>query len=200
MPKLNKTSFCARAFGERKVDSMVSKYDPGIKTESPYRPIERWLRRLFRWKSREIPVDPNIDRRDFYRLQLDSQQPLDLCLTMQDEKVFCTTIQDMSASGFCCIIQGLIWKNGGQPITALFALPLEEPVIIKSEVYLVSIKKGGSDEGDIYQFRFFEGIKDEDRDRIHQYIVQKQFETLEKMNQKNTTKYDEDTPEDLTGD
>ena len=86
---------------------MVSKYDPGIKPESAYRPIECWLRRLFRWKSREIPVDPNIDRRDFYRLQLDSQQPLDLSLTMQDEKVFCTTIRDMSASGFCCIIQGL---------------------------------------------------------------------------------------------
>ena len=114
--------------------------------------------------------------------------------------MFCSAIQDMSASGFCCIIQGLIWKNGGQPITALFALPLEEPVIIKSEVYLVSIKKGGSDEGDIYQFRFFEGMKDEDRDRIHQYIVQKQFETLEKMNQQNSTKYDDYTPEDLTGD
>ena len=198
MPKLNETSFCALAFGERKVDSMVSKYDPGIKTESPYRPIERWLRRLFRWKSKEIPADPNIDRRDFYRLQLDSQQPLDLSLTMQDEKVFCTTIQDMSASGFCCIIQGLIWKNGGQPITALFALPLEEPVIIKSEVYLVSIKKGGSDEGDIYQFRFFEGMDDEDRDRIHQYIVQKQFETLEKIAPQNPMEYDDDTA--LTGD
>ena len=177
---------------------MVSKYDPGIKTESPYRPIERWLRRLFRWKSKEIPADPNIDRRDFYRLQLDSQQPLDLSLTVQDERVFCTTIQDMSASGFCCIIQGLIWKNGGQPITALFALPLEEPVIIKSEVYLVSIKKGGSDEGDIYQFRFFEGMDDEDRDRIHQYIVQKQFETLEKIAPQNPMEYDDDTA--LTGD
>jgi len=43
-------------------------------------------------------------------------------------------------------------------------------------------------------------MKDEDRDRIHQYIVQKQFETLEKMNQQNSTKYDDDTPEDLTGD
>jgi len=26
---------------------MVSKYDPGIKPESAYRPIESWLRRLF---------------------------------------------------------------------------------------------------------------------------------------------------------
>ena len=179
---------------------MVSKYDPGIKPESAYRPIERWLRRLFRWKSKEIPADPNIDRRDFYRLQLYNQHPLDLCLTMQDERVFCTTNRDMSASGFCCIIQGLTWNNGRQPITALFALPFEEPVIIKSEVYLVSIKKGEGENGNIYQFRFFEGMKDEDRDKIHQYIVQKQFEVLENKNQQISMEYDDDTPEALTGD
>ena len=118
---------------------------------------------------------------------------------MQDERVFCTSIRDLSASGFGCEIQGLTRIHNGQPITALFALPLEEPVIIKSEVFLVSIKKGGMmDEGDIFRFRFFEGMDDEDRDRIHQYIVQKQFETLEKIAPQNPMEYDDDTA--LTGD
>ena len=79
-------------------------------------------------------------------------------------------------------------------------MPFEEPVIIKSEVYLVSIKKGEGENGNIYQFRFFEGMKDEDRDRIHQYIVQKQFEVLENKNQQISMEYDDDTPEALTGD
>ena len=179
---------------------MVSKYDSSIKLESAYRPVERWLRKLFRWKSKEIPVDPNVDRRGFYRLQLGNQYPLDLCITMQDERVFCTSIQDLSASGFGCQIQGLTQIHSGQPITALFALPLTEPVIIKSEVFLVSVKKGDTDKGDIFRFRFFEGMNDEDRDRIHQYIVQKQFETLEKMNPKKPTEYDDDYTETLTGD
>jgi c-di-GMP-binding flagellar brake protein YcgR len=171
---------------------MVSKYDPGIKPESAYRPIERWLRKLFRLKSREVHVGSNVDRRDFYRLDVDPQQPLDLCLTMQDEQVLCTTIRDMSASGFGCHIKGLTQIHVGQPITALFALPLEEPVIIKSEVYLVSIKKGDEENGDIFRFRYSEGIKDEDRDLIHRYIVQQQFEFLEKNNSRKTTQYEDD--------
>ncbi|MBT6900367.1 MAG: hypothetical protein HOA32_05090, partial [Nitrospina sp.] len=81
---------------------MVSKYDSSTKRESVYQPIARWLRKLFRLKSREIFIDSNVDRRDFYRLEVDPQQPLDLCLTMQDEHVYCTTILDMSASGFGC--------------------------------------------------------------------------------------------------
>lgn len=120
---------------------------------------------------------------------------------MQDEQVFCTTILDMSASGFGCKIKGLSQIHGGQPITAIFALPLEEPVIVKSDVYLVSVKKGAEEDGDIFRFRYSEKIKDEDRDRIHRYIVQQQFEYLENNNAKNTIRYDEfDDPEALTGD
>jgi c-di-GMP-binding flagellar brake protein YcgR len=179
---------------------MVSKYDPGTKLESAYRPIERWLRSLFRWKSRQISVDPSIDRRDFYRLTIDPQQPLDLCLTLKDERVHCTTILDMSASGFGCQIKDFNQIQARQPITAIFALPLEEPVIIKSDVYLISIKKGDEESGDIFRFRYSEDIKDADRDLIHRYIVQQQFEFLEKNSAKNSTQYNEDDPEGLAGD
>mgnify|MGYP003963407145 CR=1 FL=1 len=178
---------------------MVSKYDSSTKRESVYQPIARWLRKLFRLKSREIFIDSNVDRRDFYRLEVDPQQPLDLCLTMQDERVYCTTLLDMSASGFGCHIKGLTQIQSGQSVTAIFALPLEEPVIVKSEVYLVSIKKGDEVNGDIFQFRYFEGIRDEDRDLIHRYIVQKQFEALEKNNPKNLEYYEENYSEALTG-
>ena len=174
---------------------MASKYDPGVKPESAYRPIERWLRKLFRRKSKEVSSFPNVDRRDFYRLDVDPQQPLDLCLTMQDERVYCTTILDMSASGFGCYVKGLSSIHGGQPITAIFALPLEEPVIVKSEAYLVSVKKGGEVNGDIFRFRYSEDIQDTDRDLIHRYIVQQQFEFLEKNNAKKTIEYDDDSPE-----
>ncbi len=178
---------------------MVSKFGLSIKSKSVYKPIERWLRKIFRLKSREIPVDPNVDRRDFYRLMADNQEPLDLCLTLQDEWVFCTSILDLSASGFGCYIKGLTRIHAGQPITSVFVLPLEEPRIIKSEVFLVSVQKG-DDEGEIFRFRFYEEMKDEDRDLIHRYIVQKQFETLEKINQENSVQYYDDYPEASTGD
>lgn len=178
---------------------MISKFDSSIKSKPTYRPIERWLKKIFRWKSNEMPVDPDVDRRDFYRLVLDSRNPLDLCLTMEDERVFCTNIGDLSASGFGCKIKGLSRIHSKQPITALFVLPMEEPRIIKSEVFLVSVLKG-DDEGDIFRFRFSEKIKDSDRDLIHRYIVLKQFENLERINQENSKQYYEDYPEALTGD
>ena len=43
-------------------------------------------------------------------------------------------------------------------------------------------------------------MKDEDRDSIHQYIMQKQYEVLENKNQQISMEYDYDTPEALTGD
>ena len=113
-----------------------------------------------------MPVDPDVDRGDFYRLVTDSRKPLDLCLTIQDERVFCTNIDDLSASGFVCRIKGLVRLHNKQPITALFVLPMEKPRIIKSEVFLVSFLKG-DDEGDNFWFRFTDEIKESGRDLIH---------------------------------
>lgn len=178
---------------------MISKSDSSIKSKPAYKPIERWLKKVFRWKSKEMPVDPDVDRRDFYRLVTDSRNPLDLCLTMPDERVFCTNIDDLSASGFGCRIKGLAQIHSKQSITALFALPMEEPRIIKSEVFLVSVLKG-DDEGDIFRFCFSDEIKDSDRDLIHRYIVLKQFEALERTSQETVEQYYDDYPEALTGD
>ena len=165
---------------------MVNKYDPETKLESIYQPIESWLKKLFHRKTKEFPVDPDIDRRDFYRLKLDQQQSLDLCLTMQDERVFCTTIKDLSVSGLACVIKGVTQIQCGTPITAVFALPIEKPYIVKVKVFLVSVKKGQRKNGDLYRFRFYDEMKNSHRDLIHRYIAQKQFEFLEYNNRHNT--------------
>ena len=135
-----------------------------------------------------MPVDPDVDRRDFYHLVTDSRNALDLCLTMQDERVFCKNIDDLSASGLGCCIKGLARLHNKQPITALFVLPMEKPRIIKSEVFLVSVLKG-DDEGDNFWFRFTDEIKESDRDLIHWYIVLKKVKALERTRQKNLEQY-----------
>ena len=109
-------------------------------------------------------------------------------LTMQDERVFCTNIDDLSASGFVCRIKGLVRLHNKQPITALFVLPMEKPRIIKSEVFLVSVLKG-NDEGDSFRFRFTDKIKESNRDLIHWYIVLKKVKVLERTRQKNVEEY-----------
>ena len=146
-----------------------------------------------------MPVDPDVDRRDFYRLVTDSRNPLDFCLTKQDERVFCTNIDDLSASGFGCRIKGLARLHSKQPITALFVLPMEKPRIIKSKVFLVLVLKGDAD-GDNFWFLFTDEIKDSGRDLIHWYIVLKKVEALERTRQKNVEQYYDDYSEALTGD
>ena len=96
---------------------------------------------------------------------------------MQDERVFCKNIDDLSASGYGCRIKGLDRLQNKQPITALFVLPMEKPRIIKSEVFLVSVLKGDEEEGNFW-FRYTDEIKESDYDLIHWYIVLKKVKAL----------------------
>jgi len=160
---------------------MLSEHDRETSLKSAFSPIERWIKKLFRIKS--ATPDKTTDRRDFYRLPHDKIQPLDLCLTMQDEQVFCTTIEDLSASGFSCrlIESGTI--RCGEPMSALFVLPLDEPVIIRTEVFLMSIV--GNEDARLFRFRYYDEMSDDDRELIHRYIVQKQFEIIQNKDREN---------------
>ncbi|MFT4579599.1 MAG: c-di-GMP-binding flagellar brake protein YcgR [Nitrospinales bacterium] len=160
---------------------MLSEHDRETSLKSAFSPIEKWIKKLFRIKSAN--PDTTTDRRDFYRLPHDKIQPLDLCLTMQDEQVFCTTIEDLSASGFSCrlIESGTI--RCGEPMSALFVLPLDEPVIIRTEVFLMSIV--GNEDARLFRFRYYDEMSDDDRELIHRYIVQKQFEIIQNKGSEN---------------
>jgi hypothetical protein len=160
---------------------MLSEHHRETSLKSAFGPVEKWIKKIFQFKS--ATPDKTTDRRGFYRLPHDKIQPLDLCLTMQDEQVFCTTIEDLSASGFSCrlIESGTIWC--GEPMSALFILPLDEPVIIRTEVFLMSIV--GSENTRLFRFRYYDEMSDDDRELIHRYIVQKQFEIIQNKDREN---------------
>ena len=161
---------------------MLSEHDRETTLKSAYSPIEKWLKKIFHINSATINI-PGVDKRDFFRLSHDEIQPLDLCLTMQDEQVFCTTIEDLSVSGFSCQLAESGTIHCGEPMFALFVLALEEPVLIRTEVFLVSIE--GPKDRSIFHFRFFDEMNDDDRELIHRYISQKQFALLESKNKEN---------------
>ena len=171
---------------------MLSEHDRETSLKSVYSPIENWLKKIFHIDS-ATKEKSGVDRRDFFRLSQDEIQPLDLCLTMQDEQVFCTTIEDLSASGFSCRLAESGTIHCGESMSALFVLALEEPVIIRTEVFLVSIE--GFKDDRIFRFRFFNEMNDDDRELIHRYIVQKQFELLETKNKENW--HEEEDPDSL---
>jgi c-di-GMP-binding flagellar brake protein YcgR len=155
---------------------MLSKHDRETSLKAAFTPIEKWIKNLFRIKS--ATLDKTTDRRNFYRFPHDKIQPLDLCLTMQDEQVFCTTIENLSTSGFSCrlIESGTI--PCGEPMSVLFVLPLDEPLIIQTEVFLMSIV--GNEDARLFRFRYYDEMSDDDRELIHRYILKKQFEIIQK--------------------
>jgi len=161
---------------------MLSEHDRETSLKSTFGPIEKWIKKLFRIKS--ATPDESTDRRDFYRLQHDKNQPLDLCLTMQDEQVFCTAIEELSASGFSCILTESGTIRCGEPMSALFVLPFKDPVIIRTEVLLITIE--GNKGERLFRFRYYDEMSDDDRELIHRYIVQKQFEVIQKKTAKKT--------------
>ena len=153
---------------------MLNKKDPKTILKPVFSIIEKWLKKIFHINSAKKEKS-NVDRKDFFRLSHDEVHPLDLCL-MQNEQVFCTTIEDLSARGFSCRLAELDIIHCGEPMSALFVLALEEPVIIRTEVFLVSIES--PKEQRVFHFRFFDEINNNNREMIQQYIIQKQFELL----------------------
>jgi c-di-GMP-binding flagellar brake protein YcgR len=160
---------------------MLSKHDRETSLKSTFGSVEKWIKNFFRINS--VTTDKTKDRRDFYRLPYDKIQPLDLCLTMQDEQVYCATIEDLSASGFSCMLNESGTIDCGEPISALFILPLDEPVIIRTEVFLRSIV--GNEDARFFRFCFYDEMSDNDRKSIHRYIIQKQFEMIQRKERKN---------------
>ena len=170
---------------------MLNKHDRETSLKSTFGSVEKGIKKLFRFKF--VTPDKTTDRRDFYRLPHNKIQPLDLCLTMQDEQVFCTTIEDLSASGFSCRLNESSTIRCGEPISALFVLPLEEPIIIRTEVSLMSIV--GNEDARFFCFCFYEEMSDDDRKLVHRYIAQKQFEMIKKKDREN---WHEENEEDFS--
>ena len=170
---------------------MLSKQDQETSLKLTFGSVEKWIKNFFRIKS--ATTDKTTDRRDFYRLPYDKIQPLDLCLTMQDEQVYGTTIEDLSASGFSCSLNESGTIRCGEPVSALFVLPLDEPFIIRTEVFLISIV--GNEDARFFRFCFFDEMSDDDRELIHRYIVQKQFEIIQRKGRKN---WHEENEEDFS--
>ena len=160
---------------------MLSKKDPKTTLKPVFSPMGKWLKKIFHINSAKIEK-PGVDTRFFSRLSHDETRPLDLCL-MQHEQVFCTTIENLSTKGFSCRLAELDTIHCGEPMSALFVLALEEPVIIRTEVFLVSIEEPTKER--VFPFRFFDETNNNNREMIQQYIIQKQFELLGTKNKEN---------------
>jgi len=146
---------------------------------------DSWWKKIFARKNgHQAGCDEGRDRRDSFRLELNDLHPLDACLTLNDGEVICTVIEDLSASGFSCVFSEPVEIHGGEPMTVVFVLPMDEPMIIKTEALLINQSVNGTPYSRMVRFRFCQGMTDTNRELIHRYIIKKQFEMIREKQQK----------------
>lgn len=142
--------------------------------------VDRWIKKIFPWKNAPSTefARPE-DRREFFRLNLETLPPLDATLILNNGTLVNMFVQDLSASGLCCRIADPVSMVEGQSLTVLFILPLETPVVMKTESLLVAMGVLRPSTAFLLRIKFSDHMNESNRELIHRFIIQKQFEIIQ---------------------
>ncbi|GJL79272.1 MAG: hypothetical protein NPINA01_22610 [Nitrospinaceae bacterium] len=144
--------------------------------------IDGWVKKIFPWKTNSGHLaDTPPDNRECYRLDMQNLPPLDATLVSQGGAIFDLKVLNLSASGLSCRIPKVEPVFRDQVFTLVFALPLEEPVLIKTEAYLISSNPTESGNSEVLHLQFSGNLDSRQRDLIHGFIVKKQFDMIKQL-------------------
>ncbi|PIQ95896.1 MAG: hypothetical protein COV67_12445 [Nitrospinae bacterium CG11_big_fil_rev_8_21_14_0_20_56_8] len=131
-----------------------------------------------------VPVrgayDPEQDQRNDYRLNLASLQALDAAIITREGTIYGITILNLSASGLSCAIPQGYTPESGEPVTISLYLPLKEHIHIYTEMRLVTQTPHPDGKRRVARYRYSEAMDEEDRENIHRFVMEKQFELIRK--------------------
>lgn len=137
-----------------------------------------WKRRR---KKDKLPftLEYELDRRRYFRVEPDPAEPV--FLEVKGRRL---QVVDLSAGGVAFRARGL---RMGQRFAARLLLPRDEPPV-PMVLKVVKVVPGKLIAGDI------ERIKEEDRERLHLYVLRRQKEELERRRQERLTETEEGEP------
>ncbi len=160
---------------------MISRLQAKIPVENGGKTVDRWIKKIFHWNRSRLEDSSRFqDRRDFFRLKVEGADPIEAALWLKDGTVVNMVIIDLSASGLCGRILEPVEFDPGETLTALFILPLPEPVILKMESHLISQGARSLPESTILHLKFSERMDEKNREFIHRYIIKTQFDQLKR--------------------
>ncbi len=143
--------------------------------------VDRWVKKIFPWKSgSENSTTTVLDKRECYRLNMASLPPLDATLVTASGAIIDIHMLDLSAGGLSGAVSTPEPLHKGQVLTLIFALPLEDLVLMKTEAGLISVTPGENGLT-ILHVEFSEALGSRQRDLIHRYIIEKQFEMIKQL-------------------
>ena len=123
------------------------------------------------------------DRRDYFRLSLSaSDEPLDACTILENGDSHSVEIINISASGLCCQTNVAHNFMQEQKLTTLFALPLDEPLILKIPSRIIEVKWHPVQKTTLIRLQFLPGLETQCQDQIHRFIIIRQLQKLRQEN------------------
>lgn len=149
--------------------------------------LGHWLRKWLPFSTKPIHrLDADYDKSDYYQLDLSDLEPLEASLTLPDGIAYHTVILKLSASELSCKLPRHLAVPGNLPVCILYALPLEEPVLMEMKAILTGQTVNGSPDTRVGKFRFH-NMDEEDRELIHRFVMKKQFELIQRNRRLETS-------------
>jgi len=157
---------------------MISSSDTVAEAEVEQFSNPPWFKALLKkfHAPRNIPDTP--EKREAFRLQLDLMETLSLQITLENGVQIDTVISDLSAGGFSALFTAPLSLRKGKPLRIAFTLPFEAPLVINTEAFPVHQRVDKDGKIQILSFEFSPHLDEESRDRIHQFLIRKQFDLL----------------------
>ncbi len=141
--------------------------------------VDRWVKKIFPGKTgRKRRMDALLEQREFYRLDLEHLAPLDATLVSGNGANIDLEIMNISAGGLCGKITPSVPLFKNQWLTVAFVLPLKESILMKTSACMISIESNGRPDYRILRLQFSGGLDDRQKEMIHGFIVNQQFELI----------------------
>jgi len=145
-------------------------------TDAPH--ADNWVSKIFPGKTARKRKLNSQEQREFFRLDMEHLPSLDATLISKNGDNVDFGVLNISAGGLCGEITPAMPFFKNQCLTVAFALPFEEPLVVKTSACLIAIETNGHPDAKVLRLQFSEELEDWQKELIHVYVLKKQFELI----------------------
>ncbi len=142
--------------------------------------IEGWIKKIFPWNYDKEGAQELLDHREYYRLNLEAFPALDATVVFRDGSVGDLLPLDISAGGLSGHITTSLPLFEGQRLRVVFVLPLDEPVVLNTEVHLIAKEHDEFPDAWVLHLQFSDALDDSQKELLHRFIIKKQFQLIKR--------------------
>jgi len=166
---------------------MLSKLQAAIPTLTNDLHVDDWMNKVFPEKTpKKRKPDSLLDQREFFRLNMEHQPPLDATLISKHGANIDLEVLNISASGLSGKITPSVPLFKNQLLNIAFVLPFDEPMLVKTSACLLSIETSKLSDARALRLQFSEGLDEWQRELIHVFVLKKQLELIQRRREWQT--------------